>query len=510
MESTNSSRQQFNHCSESNDDILLHILTTGNTQPSVIIDPANGQLVSANEPAGLAWGLTQKELTDQGIRDLFISTSWQKLEHAIEECMSQAHPQHIEIVTEDISTSVETPYSAIVSTVPTADSCLIYLNMSISTKKMQQELVRKESELRLILDNIPGLVAYLSKTCTYKTANQAYLNMFKLTSQEIRGMHISDVLTEQGWRTVKPFVERALKGEKVSYEVEVPFASGRRFVDMKYVPDVDATGVIEGFFLFGLDIHDRKVAEGKLIIAMNDLARSNKDLMQFAFSASHDLQEPLKTIGSYVDVLQKRMPDLLDDRASQCIKFITSATTRMREMIQSLLEFSSLSQSHNMHDTLTLNSLIEESVAFLEELLSNSNTTIEVNNGNINFSGNSHLLQRLIQNIVSNSIKFHTPGVNPIVTFNAEDDGDVITISVRDNGIGIAQEYKDTVFDMFMRLHTRSEYEGSGLGLAVCRKIVEFHQGDIWIDSEQAQGSTVYFTLCKKFTDYELKYHEDA
>lgn len=503
MDSTNSSLRQINYSAENNYDIFLQALTTGNSQPSVIIDPTNNALISANEPAAQVWELDAHDLLGIGLGDLFIPASEQVLIHSIEKCINQALPQHIDIVTKNINIESETPYRAIVTAVPTADSCLIYLNMCISTKKIQQELVRKESELRLILDNIPGLVAYLSKTCTYRTANQAYLNMFKLTSNEIRGKHISEVLTEQGWRAVKPFVERALKGERVTYEVEVPFASGRRFVDMKYVPDIGANGVIEGFFLFGLDIHDRKVAEGKLIVVMNDLARSNKDLMQFAFSASHDLQEPLKTIGSYVDVLQKRMPDLLDDRASQCIQFITSATTRMREMIQSLLELSSLSQTHTMDDSLTVSSLVEDSIADLEELLSHSNATIEVNNGNVGFHGNSHLLQRLIQNIVSNAIKFQTPGVNPVVTFNAEDDGDFLTISVEDNGIGIAQEYKDTVFDMFKRLHTRHEYEGTGLGLAVCRKIIEFHKGDIWIDSEQPQGSTVYFTLCKKSTDNE-------
>lgn len=503
MDTTGSSLRQFHNGAETQHSALLHTLTIGNTQPSAILNPDNGTVVRPNFLAAEAWGLSEEELIGCSLSELFVNTSEQSLKRSIAKCISHDESQHVEVVSKNVLNGKEVPYTAILTALPMMDSCLVYLNMSISTKKIQRELVHKESELRLILDNIPGLVAYLSKTCTYRTANQAYLNMFKLSSNEIRGKHISEVLTEQGWNTVRPFVEKALKGESVTYEVEVPFASGRRYVDMKYVPDIDIDGAIQGFFLFGLDIHDRKLAEGKLIVAMDNLARSNKNLMQFAFSASHDLQEPLKTISSYVDVLEKRMPELLDDRASHCIKFITSATKRMREMIQSLLEFSSLSQIQSIEDSMTFDALIKDSVTDLEKLLKQSNARIEVNNENIAIHGNSQLLQRLIQNIISNAVKFQKAGVQPLIKFDATDDGDFWTISVCDNGIGISPEYKDTIFDMFKRLHTRSEYEGAGLGLAICRKIVEFHGGEIWIESENTQGSTVYFTLCKNTSENE-------
>ncbi|MGK5636801.1 sensor histidine kinase [Streptomyces sp. URMC 126] len=225
-----------------------------------------------------------------------------------------------------------------------------------------------------------------------------------------------------------------------------------------------------------------------------DLRRSNAELEQFAYVASHDLQEPLRKVASFCQLLQRRYGDGLDERAHQYIGFAVDGANRMQVLINDLLAFSRVGRVHNDHDTVDLEAVLETTLDALSVPLEESGA--EVTHDPLpTVVGDRTQLGMLWQNLVSNAVKFRSPDRRPAVHVSAERDGDVWRFAVTDNGIGIGPEYTEKVFALFQRLHTREAYPGTGIGLAMCRKIVEFHGGTIAVDPEHEGGARVVFTL---------------
>jgi signal transduction histidine kinase len=248
------------------------------------------------------------------------------------------------------------------------------------------------------------------------------------------------------------------------------------------------------------EVKERKRAEVQLKTTLNDLERSNKELEQFAYVASHDLQEPLRMVASYTQLLERRYKEKLDGDARDFINFAVAGANRMQMLITDLLSFSrvgtrgkpmELTDSHIAlgQARINLNAAIEETQAVVT-----NDDLPEV------MADESQLVQ-LFQNLVGNAIKFHNPGESPRVHISATRNDKDWVFSVRDNGIGIDPKYFERLFVIFQRLHSRDEYPGTGIGLAVCKKIVERHGGKIWIESQAGKGSTFNFTLKK--TDLE-------
>ncbi len=241
------------------------------------------------------------------------------------------------------------------------------------------------------------------------------------------------------------------------------------------------------------EITERKLAEEKLARRTGELARSNAELQQFAYIASHDLQEPLRMVTSYVQLLAQRYKDRLDTDANEFIHFAVDGTERMQRLINGLLMYSRV-ESRGKPFTLT------DCETVLKHVLINLQTSIEENKAVITHDPLPKVvtddiqLSQLFQNLIGNAVKFHGKDA-PRVHVSAGNDGDKWVFSVRDNGIGIEEKYKEKIFQIFQRLHSRSEYSGTGIGLAVCKKIVERHGGQIWIDSESGKGTVFYFTV---------------
>lgn len=223
-----------------------------------------------------------------------------------------------------------------------------------------------------------------------------------------------------------------------------------------------------------------------------ELQRSNAELEQFAYVASHDLQEPLRTVTSYVQLLERRYKDKLDDDANDFIAFAVDGSNRMRVLIQSLLEYSRVN-SKRPFEELDLN-------VFMKTILINLNESIKENNVKINVNplpkifGDPILMNQLFQNLLSNAIKFKGE-VPPEIAISCEKKEDKFLFSIKDNGIGIEKEYHDKIFVIFQRLQDKGKYSGTGIGLAICKKIVERHGGKIWVESELGKGTTFYFTI---------------
>jgi signal transduction histidine kinase len=231
----------------------------------------------------------------------------------------------------------------------------------------------------------------------------------------------------------------------------------------------------------------------QLKLQAEELTRSNRDLEQFAYVASHDLQEPLRKVASFCQLLQRRYAGQMDERADQYIAFAVDGAQRMQRLINDLLAFSRIGRLTAGFTDVDLNRVLTEVTSQLE---ARAGDDAEINWADLpTVEGEEPLLTTLFVNLIGNSLKFRRPDVAPVITVSAQLTGEEWQINVRDNGIGIEAEFADKVFVIFQRLHARDAYEGTGIGLAIVKKIVEYHGGRIWLDLDVAEGTSIYFTL---------------
>ena len=271
--------------------------------------------------------------------------------------------------------------------------------------------------------------------------------------------------------------------------------SGELFWESAVIsPMRDEKGLITHFVAVKEDITERKRGEDELKHVSKDLARSNAELEQFAYIASHDLQEPLRTVGSYVNLLAKRYEGKLDAEADEFIGFATDGVTRMEGLISGLLDFSRVGTRGKPLEPTDSGAALEVAEQNLKVAVEESGAEI-TNDPLPTVAADDLQLTELLQNLIANAIKFHKADEPPRIHVSAEQKDGEWVFSVRDNGIGIAQEDTERLFRIFTRLHAGDEYPGAGIGLAVCKRIVERHGGRIWVESEVGKGSTFYFTI---------------
>ncbi len=246
--------------------------------------------------------------------------------------------------------------------------------------------------------------------------------------------------------------------------------------------------LIQTFFI-------RDVLNENLKNTLNDLKRSNEDLEHFAYIASHDLQEPLRMVKTFNQLLQKRYQNKLEKDANDFINFSIEGVTRMEKLIQDLLKYSRVGSNGNPFKKIEMNRILETVLMNLSRQVQDNKAKILRDPLPVIFGDESQMIQ-LLQNLISNAMKFHG-GETPEVHISSEVKENEYLFSVKDNGIGIDPKNFDRLFVIFQRLHKRSEYEGTGIGLAVCKKIVQLHRGKIWVESETGKGSTFYFSIPK-------------
>jgi len=225
-----------------------------------------------------------------------------------------------------------------------------------------------------------------------------------------------------------------------------------------------------------------------------ELARSNADLEQFAYVASHDLSEPLRKVTNFCQLLERQYADQLDDRARQYMAFMVDGARRMQALINDLLDFSRVGRSTETFVPVDLNLSLARALTNLDEPIAESGA--QVQHGDLpTVPGDPTLLTALLQNLLANSVKYRSPDRPPQIRVSAEQQGDLWRVGVDDNGIGIDPQYANRIFTIFQRLHLRGEYGGTGIGLALCRKIVEFHKGRIWLAEKPEPGARFQCTL---------------
>lgn len=257
------------------------------------------------------------------------------------------------------------------------------------------------------------------------------------------------------------------------------------------------------FISYVIDITQRKKAENQLLKAHKELKQkaielkqSNEELEQFAYVASHDLQEPLRMVASYTQLLARRYKDQLDKDANDFIDYAVDGAERMQQLLNDLLQFSRVGTRAKPFEPVDIEEIVDQALQNLERFIEENEAEIIIDSDLPRLSADETQLIQLFQNLVHNAIKFRGDA-RPQVRISAEEQENLWQFSVTDNGVGIPEQYQERIFVIFQRLHNRNRYKGSGIGLAICKKIVERHDGNIWTKSTPGLGTTFYFTIAK-------------
>jgi light-regulated signal transduction histidine kinase (bacteriophytochrome) len=269
-----------------------------------------------------------------------------------------------------------------------------------------------------------------------------------------------------------------------------------KYINVKAMVEKDSSGYPVKMTGVCFDITEmKKGAERGLFKLNEEILRSNKALEQFAYVTSHDLQEPLRMVSSFTQLLSQKYNDKLDSDANEYIRYVVNGAERMFEMINDLLAFSRVQTKGKEIMEVDMNNVMDQVTRILSLQINNKQASLKVDKLPTILADENQMVQ-LVQNLVSNAIKFSP--LNPEIHISFRSNRFQNIFSVADKGIGIDKEYFDKIFRIFQRLVPREEFEGTGIGLAICKIIVERHGGKIWVESEMGKGSTFYFTIPKK------------
>ncbi|MGZ7136149.1 MAG: ATP-binding protein [Methanobacterium sp.] len=366
---------------------------------------------------------------------------------------------------------------------------------------LEFKIQERTTELRYqanLFENVNDAIIATDNKFNITSWNPAAFRMYGWSAEEVIGRNSKEIL-----QTEFPGIDRSKIIESIAKKDSYRGEAVQKHRDGSLIPVEsvimvlkDEFGINNGWVAVNRDISQRKRSEKELNIVLKDLRRSNEELEQFAYVASHDLQEPLRTIASFTQLLDRRYKDKLDSDANEFMDYMVEASVRMKTQIEGLLEYSRVSTKGEKFEVVDLNDILDITVQSLYTSIKESNADI-VHDKLPNVMGDAGQLQRVFQNIISNAIKFRKTEeplkINISVCLNKEKDKFVF--SVRDNGIGIEEQYLKRIFTIFQRLHTRDVYEGTGIGLSIVKRIVERHGGHIWVESEFGKGSIFYFML---------------
>jgi PAS domain S-box-containing protein len=376
------------------------------------------------------------------------------------------------------------------------DTNLILLAMDDITDRVKaQEAARRlvrgiESAAEaVIMTNVQGDITYVNPAFTALTGYEAREVLGRKTSILRSPQHSEDFYAKM-WQCI-------LSGNVWSGEITNAKKDGSlHTVILTIAPVLDDNQKIEGFVASQNDITELKSAKEELLRRADELSRSNAELEQFAYIASHDLQEPLRMISSYCQLLQRRYDKQLDNDGIEFIRFAVDGAKRMQNLINDLLAYSRVGTRGQPFKTTDCNQIMRQVTDNLKLAIEESGVKIDYADLPTILGDETQLVQ-LFQNLVGNAIKFRRKDQPEIGIDTVRENGRWV-FSISDNGIGIDENFAERIFVIFQRLHNNSEYAGTGIGLAICKKIVERHGGQIWVQSRQGEGSTFSFTLLGK------------
>ncbi|HWB63649.1 MAG TPA: PAS domain S-box protein [Chitinophagales bacterium] len=363
-------------------------------------------------------------------------------------------------------------------------------------KEAKEELRHSEQLYREIARNLPKAAMFIfDKEMKYILAEGPLVGIVSRPKNEIEGRTVYDSIRESDRERVETIYRKILEGE--SSEAEQTFQD--RSLKVYHLPIRDEQGDIIYGMVMVFDISDLKGVQRELEQRATQLQRSNEELERFAYVASHDLQGPLRTIASYLQLLELRYKDKLDKEAIEFIDFSVKGAKLMQQLILDLLNYSRISSIRKPFTETDVNEVVKIVLKNLESSIRASKAQVIVSDLHKVIAEPNHLYQ-LFQNLIDNALKFTRDNTPVIKIFSIEHD-EYWEFMVSDNGIGIKDEYKDKIFQIFQRLHTPAEFPGTGVGLAICKKVVQLHGGQIWFESSPGNGTTFHFTISKNVTE---------
>ena len=397
----------------------------------------------------------------------------------------------IDLLTED---GISLPVHMSISSLQTNESsnawCLVVTDMMQLTKandKIQALANAVESSNdAIITESLDGII---------ESWNMGAKKIYGYSAEEILGKNVSILEPDNLKGEIKQLIEKTKQEVKIQhYETLRLKKDGTKInVSLTLSPIFDSSGKFVSISCIGRDITEGKKAEELLKMRLEELTRSNEELEQFAYVSSHDLQEPLRMISIYLQLLQKRYQGNLDDKADKYIHFAVDGASRMQNLINDILEYSRLTRISREPKPTECEFILNQALSSLKLFINENKATVS-NDPLPKVIVDSTQLCQVFQNLILNGIKFRSEEA-PKIHISAEKKANEWIFSVQDNGIGIDPQYSKRIFEIFKRLHTGDKYLGTGIGLSICKRIVEGHSGSIWVESELGKGSTFYFTL---------------
>jgi PAS domain S-box-containing protein len=396
----------------------------------------------------------------------------------------------------------EFPVEISLSPLETAEGPLVTAAIrDISARKVaEKHLAQMEGRYRGLLEAAPDPMVLVNPSGEIVLVNLQAEAVFGYPRDELVGLSPRKLIAEDSLERLIAYTRRTADGayaqqSRTAIELDGRDKNGTTFpIEVMLSPLETREGILLAVAI--RDITTRKKAEGRLLQTLTELNRSNEELGQFAYIASHDLQEPLRMVASYTQLLSKRYKGKLDADADEFIAFAVDGANRMQRLIQDLLSYSRVgTKGKPLVDT--------SSEGALEQAIVNLGGAIEESGALVTHDvlppvlADEGQLVQLFQNLLGNAIKYHRPGVPRVHISSAKNADTKWMFSVQDNGLGIETKYFERIFGMFQRLHKREEFDGTGIGLAICKKIVERHGGSISVESQPGQGSTFRFALAE-------------
>lgn len=363
---------------------------------------------------------------------------------------------------------------------------------ALKLQQKNEEIRRSKEQYYKMVDEIEDYAIFMIDPHGFvKSWNRGAERIKGYTKEEIAGEHFSIFYTGEDRAKQIPqnnLAEAARNGKLSTEGWRIRKDGGAFWASVVITALHDDAGNIIGYSKITKDLTDKKLVED-----VRQLAQKNKELEQLVYTISHDLQEPLSSITGFARMLEKHYRGQLDENADKYLHYITESCSRMSELIKALLNYSLIGRKRKL-EKVNCNKLVRDVIKDLYSSISKSNANITIGYLPV-LDANSVELKLLFQNLIANAIKFRREGIDPRIHVDACKIKNGWEFTISDNGVGIDSKFSEKIFDIFQRLHSKNEFEGTGIGLSHCKKIVGLYGGDIWVESQVDKGSTFHFTI---------------
>src|SRR5688572_2391570 len=356
-------------------------------------------------------------------------------------------------------------------------------------RRLSESIQSSEERFRMLAEGVPNHLLFLDCDLRILFANDMFLEASGWSQETAVGRHISDIMGVERYLERQPYYERALAGETVSYETTGAAGNENGYFRFSYRPSFDDAGKVRGIFSMATDISERRKIQLELEAKQNELLRSNKDLEQFAYVASHDLKAPLRAIELLVQWIIEGLGGYDVNNVQENLGLLAKRTTRLNRLLDDLLAYSRAGRKVGAHKMTDTHALVLDVVQMLNPP---EHISVSVEGQLPKLKTHPTPLETVLRNLISNAIKHH-PGPTGRIVVSCKEEGDRYVYSIEDDGEGIPQQYAERVFEMFQTLKPRDQVEGSGMGLAIVNRIVQWQGGRVWFESPPPSGKGTVF-----------------